>query len=310
MRFARVRSGLNESTHDVSVVAVDTSGTVLLRSGDADAPVFYRSAIKPFQALAAARLGVELPAEHLAVSCASHGGFPVHLAIVDQILSDHNLARADLLCTPDRPQAARARWLQIQRGHFGEERRFHNCSGKHAGWLAACAVADLPTATYLEHDHPLQRLIVEIVRDMTGEDPEPTGIDGCGAPTLRGSIIGLANAFSHLATDPEMERISTAMTRFGALVADNLSAEGRVATNFGGPSKVGAQGLFVLSTHGLAIAAKSHDGNSDFAVAGVLEAAMQLGLLNRGTEAWLDDVRRPPVFGAGRVVGRLAVVAT
>jgi L-asparaginase II len=145
---------------------------------------------------------------------------------------------------------------------------------------------------------------------MTGEDPEPTGVDGCGAPTLRGSIIGLAKAFSRLTTDPEMEPISTAMTRFGSLVADNLRADGRVAANFGGPSKVGAEGLFVLSTHSLAIAAKSHDGNGDFAVAAVLEAASRLGLLPSATEPWLDDVRHPPVFGAGRIVGRLAVVGT
>jgi L-asparaginase II len=303
MRFARIRSGLEESSHEVSVVAAEASGTVLFRSGDTDAPLFYRSAIKPFQALAAARFGLELPPEHLALTCASHGGFPVHLAIVDRILSDHDFAQNDLLCPPDRPLAPRARWLQIQRGHPGEERRFHNCSGKHAGWLAACAVADLPTGTYTEHDHPLQRAIVEIVRDMTGEDPEPTGVDGCGAPTLRGSIIGLAKAFSRLTTDPEMEPISTAMTRFGSLVADNLRADGRVAANFGGPSKVGAEGLFVLSTHSLAIAAKSHDGNGDFAVAAVLEAASRLGLLPSATEPWLDDVRHPPVFGAGRIVG-------
>ena len=74
MRFARVRSGLIETTHAASTVAVDAGGHVLYSSGDVDRPLFYRSAIKPFQALAARRTGLDLPPEHLAITCASHSG--------------------------------------------------------------------------------------------------------------------------------------------------------------------------------------------------------------------------------------------
>ncbi len=100
---------------------------------------------------------------------------------------------------PDRPLAQEARDLQLARGNSRKERRFHNCSGKHAGLLAACTVAGWDTDSYLDLDHPIQQSIVAIVTDMTGLDTGPIGIDGCGAPTLRGTIGGLATAFSDLA---------------------------------------------------------------------------------------------------------------
>jgi len=98
------------------------------------------------------------------------------------------------------------------------------------------------------------------------------------------------------------------MTRFGALVADNVRGDGRLAVNWGGPSKGGAEGLFVMGRQGVAIATKSHEGDSDIAVAAGLETASTLGLMDRGATEWLEDVKSPPVFGGGRIVGRLRLV--
>jgi len=308
VRFGRVRSGLVETVEDVSVIAMDASSNVLFSSGDPDSPVFYRSAIKPFQALAAARTGRTLPDEHLAVSCASHGGFPVHLAIVDAILSDHGLSVDDLRCPRDRPLAATAHDLQVARGNTHRERRFHNCSGKHAGWLAACSVAGWDTATYLDPDHPLQRSIIEIMRDVSGVEPEPVGVDGCGAPTLRGSTRGLANAFIRLGTDPEIAPIARAVSRFGALVADNLRPDGRTALWWSGPLKVGAEGLLAMTSADITIAAKSHSGRSEIAVAAALVTAKRIGALPEAMVDALRDETRPPVIGGDEIVGNLELI--
>ena len=308
MRFARVRSGLAESTEDASVIAIDESGTVLFTSGEPDTPAYYRSSIKPFQALAAARAGLTLPDEHLAVTCASHGGFPVHLGIVDSILTDHGLTTESLQCPPDRPLAQAAHDLQLVRGNSRKERRFHNCSGKHSGFLAACTVAGWDTTTYLEPQHPLQRSIVAIITDMTGFCVEPMGIDGCGAPTLRGSTRGLATAFSRLSTDEELTPMARAMTRFGALVADNTRPDGRTSLWWGGPQKAGAEGLYAMTRSGLAIAAKSHSGNYDVAVAAALVAADRLGALTPAMTNALEDEIHPPTVGGGRTVGRMELI--
>lgn len=308
MRFARVRSGLAESFEDVDAVAVDAEGSVIFVSGDADLPMYYRSAMKPFQALAAQRAGLHLPPEHLAVSCASHGGFPVHLAIVQAILHDAGLTTSDLQCTVDRPLDAEADRLLAAAGHMHRESLLHNCSGKHAGWLAACVAAGWKTATYLDFDHPLQQSVVDTLHEYTGIDPEPRGIDGCGAPTLKGTITGLARGFQRLTTNAEIESIATAMTRFGSLVADNMRPSGRIAAQWGGPVKVGAEGSIALSRSGVGIAAKSRSGSDVAAAAAAVEVADRLDMLTASMHDALYEVRFPAVEGGGQRVGSWELV--
>ncbi|MFV1999148.1 MAG: asparaginase [Acidimicrobiia bacterium] len=308
MRFARVRSGLAESFDEVAAVAVDETGRTLYSSGAVNQPIFYRSAIKPFQAIAAARTGLSLPREHLAVTCASHSGYPVHLAIIDSILTDHGLTTRDLQTTPGRPLSYEADMLQVARGNVRPEPRFHNCSGKHAGWLAACTVAGWDLESYLDPHHPLQVSILDVMAEFSGADARPVGVDGCGAPTLRGSIITLARAFSRLSVNEEAVSVATAMTAYGALVSDNIRGDGRVGVTWGGPQKRGAEGSFAMSQHGIAIATKSESGTDDTALAAALVVAGELNLLPEGMSRVLADQISPPVIGAGSRVGRTVVV--
>jgi len=308
MQFARVRSGLAESFEDVDAVAVDARGTTLFVSGDADLPMYYRSAMKPFQALAGRRAGLKLPDEHLALSCASHGGFPVHISIVETILTDAGLSKSDLKCAVDRPQNPDADRLLAAMGRRHRESLLHNCSGKHAGWLAACVAAGWDTESYLDFDHPLQVSVLEILHEFSDVDPEPRGIDGCGAPTLRGTIKGLARAFQRLGGDQEMAPIAMAMARFGALVADNIHPSGRISLQWGGPVKAGAEGSIGMVRQGVGIAAKSRTGNSYASAAAVLEVADKLGMLTDSMSEALEDVRRPAVLGGGDTVGTWELV--
>ncbi len=308
MRLARVRSGLAESFDDVAAIAVDAQGSVLFASGAIGQQMFYRSAIKPFQAIAAARTGLSLPPTHLAVSCSSHSGYPVHLAIVKQILGDHGLTINDLRCTAGRPLGHGADIVQIRRGNTHDTRWFHNCSGKHAGWLAACTVAGWDTASYLDLHHPLQQSVLDVVQEYSRADARPVGVDGCGAPTLRGTVATLATAFSRLTTESEAEPVAAAMTSYGALVADNVRADGRVGVTWGGPQKVGAEGSFAMARHGIAIATKSGSGSTDMAIAAALHVGQRIGLLSKGMLDTLHNQLSPPVLGAGRQVGRTIVV--
>ncbi|MEK8171988.1 asparaginase [Streptomyces sp. M19] len=70
-----------------------------------------------------------------------------------------------------------------------------NCSGKHAAMLAACLANGWPLGTYLDPDHPLQRLVLRTVEEVSGERVAHTGVDGCGAPLMSLSLTGLARAF-------------------------------------------------------------------------------------------------------------------
>ncbi|MEN8112858.1 MAG: asparaginase [Actinomycetota bacterium] len=305
MRFSTVRNGLMESFHDVAVLAIDATGRELFRSGDPDRPLYYRSAVKPFQATVALEAGLDLPPEHLAVACASHGGWPVHLSIVRAILEGVGLDESALQTPAVWPLAQGARDAQMRRGIVAPKRVFHNCSGKHAGMLGACVAQGWPIETYLDPAHPLQQRIFDLVADATGIRPEPVGIDGCGAPTLRGSVRGLARAFASLSSTDRCSRATTAVSRFPALVADNSRPDGKLARWWGGPVKVGAEGQIGIGRHGIGIAAKADAGRSDVAVAAVLATADHLGLVSDVMRDALVDEVAPPVLGAGRQVGAI-----
>lgn len=305
MRFLTVRTGLTESIHDVTVFATDRSGAELYRSDDPDRPLFYRSAVKPFQATVALEAGLTLPVEHLAVACASHSGWPAHVAIVRSILSDAGLDESALQCPAVWPLAQKARDLQMRRGVVGPMRVFHNCSGKHAAMLGACVAQGWPIESYLDPNHPLQRRIVDLVTDATGIRPEPVGVDGCGAPTMRGSVRGLATAFVALSSSERCRPAATAVSRFPALVADNSRPDGKLARWWGGPIKVGAEGQIGIGRHGIGIAAKANAGGREVAVAAVIAAADHLGLVSDVMRQALEVEAAPPILGGGVAVGAL-----
>lgn len=308
MHLARVRSGLRETRHEVIAIALDSDGSTVFTSGDIDRPFFYRSVVKPFQAIATLRAGASLSDEQLAMVCASHGGFPVHVALVESILDDHGLGIGDLACPPSSPLSPDAQTLWDRRGVRTPQRRLHNCSGKHAGWLAGCASSGWDTATYLRPDHPIQRSARDVIEQATGFAAPAAGVDGCGAPTIEGTVVSVARGFHRLAHDVEYSRIADAMTRFGALVADNTRPDGRFATAWGGPSKGGAEGIFAATRDDITIVVKALDGSGEVAVAALLAVATEVGALPLGTADWLHPVAHPPVLGGGTEVGRLEVV--
>lgn len=300
-----VRSGLIESLHRGSAIAVDSSGRVLFEYGDPDRPVFYRSAIKPLQAIIGVRVGSGLSPEEVAITCASHSAFPIHVALVEKILRDAGLTTEALQTPPDWPMGQAAAAAIHAAGHDTPRSIWHNCSGKHAGWLAACQAAGWDPGTYLEPDHPLQQRVLSIVRDATQLEPTPTGIDGCGAPTLRGSVRGLATAFAQISSDATYAPTAAAMHRFPSLVSSNDRADGKLAAWWDGPMKAGAQGLLGAGRHGIGLAVRSESGSGDIAVVAMVAVMRHLGLLSAAAINALADVAAPPVLGHGEPVGTI-----
>ena len=303
MLAATVRSGLVESTHPWSGAVVDADGAVLGRWGEPDTPLFYRSAIKAIQAAVSQEAGAGLPPVQLALASASHAGTPAHIALVESILSDGGLDASDLQCPPSWPRSSRAR-RRVEQAGGSPSRLLHNCSGKHAGFLRACVAAGWPTATYLDPDHPLQARVTDLVADLSGLDPRPVGIDGCGAPTLRGTVAGLARAFARLSREPRFAEVATASQRYPALTAGNDLPDGRFAMWWGGVAKCGAEGIMVAARNGVAIATKSHEGSLSVAVQACIEVGRRSGLLPVAGLDDLADLHHPPIYGGGREVGR------
>lgn len=304
LRLATIRSRQIESIHDVSVVITDTRGHVIESWGD-DIEFYYRSAIKPFQATVSLESGADLSQEQTAIACSSHGGLPAHLALVTANLHGAGLTEAALQCPPGWPRDPAAKELLLFGGQREPTRLFHNCSGKHSAWLAASVARGWPIETYLDPEHPIQQRVISLVEEVTGVESGPIGVDGCGAPTPRGRLTGLARAFGMLSTEPRFTAAATAMRRFPALISSSNLNEGRFAAWWGGPVKGGAEGLIAAGRNGIGIAAKSHEGNHEIAVAAVMESIDRVGWLSDAARNALTDVARIPVLGGGRQVGAI-----
>ncbi len=303
-----VRSGFHESSHLGAVVITGPDGAVLEARGPVDLPVFPRSSNKPFQALAMLAAGAPLAGPDLALAAASHSGEAIHTERALAILARAGLTEDDLGCPVALPLYEGARDEVIRAG--GTPRRIYmNCSGKHAGMLAACVAAGWDTSSYLSPDHPLQRSIAAQVERLCGEVPVATGIDGCGAPLFAISLTGLARAFGRLTTaDPGTpERtVADAMRAHPELVAGTGRDDTLMMQAIPGLlMKAGAEGVHAAALgDGHAIALKIADGHERARTPVLVAALRHLGV----TDPVLDRFERGVVLGGGVPVGSVEVV--
>jgi len=248
------RAGIIESRHHGLLCLTGPDGKLIQEHGNSRKLIYPRSAVKPLQALAMRRAGLQLSGAQLAMSSASHQGTTEHTAIVLSILADVGLTESDLMCTvawPGNP-AARAEAAAETRAAF-------NCSGKHAAFLATCVKNGWDTKTYLQPEHPLQKLIVEVIQEFSGEKIPLSTFDGCGAPLHLMSLQGLARAIGKFA-ETETE-IRDAMLANPWVVDDHVASDTLVMEK-GMLAKIGAEGVFVIglaSGHGVAV--KVADGS-------------------------------------------------
>ncbi len=304
-----VRSGFVEGHHYGSVVALDRDGDVDWSVGAVAAPVLPRSSNKPLQALAMVRMGLDLPPDLLALACASHSGESFHVEGARRILASAGLDESALQTPLDYPLDDAAREALIRAG--GEKSSIlMNCSGKHSAMLATCVVNGWDTATYLDPAHPLQQGILATFTELTGE-PAQVAVDGCGAPLLSTSLIGLARAFRALAvaTDGPERRVAEAMRAHPVFVSGSTRDELTLLTAMPGSiGKAGAESCYAVALpDGRAFALKTDDGAARVRPVLMAEALRRSGVLDEpGVDA--EAVRRTGVvelLGGGRPVGEI-----
>lgn len=305
MLAEQVRSGLVETTHHGAVAVVDTDGTLVASSGDIDRPYFIRSSAKPFQATVSQEAGASLTPLEMAMACASHRGYPVHIALVRSMLEAAGLDESALQCPPSWPLGMAARHAVIRGGATEPRRVWHNCSGKHAGFLRASLASSWPVDDYLSPQHPLQRAVIEMVSELGEFSVEPVGVDGCGAPVLRTTTRVMALMFARLATEDRLSEAFAAMHRYPSLVGANGEGDTEIAITTNSSVKGGAAGCVgVALKRGLGVAVKSWDGSGSIANLGAVSALGQLGELTPNAASALGPVAGPLVLGGGRPVGR------
>jgi L-asparaginase II len=323
MRRARVEVLRGERIESLHRVRFAISGSSAVGPRDDDPPVFLRSAAKPFQAAAVVRSGaldrLGLGDETLAIVAASHSGEARHVALVAALLARLGLGESALRCGTHPPlhePTAASLDGRLSQLH-------HNCSGKHAGMLAAAAALGVPAASYLDADGAVQHLMRSTVAAVCGVPIErvEVAIDGCGAATFAVPLASAARAFALLASPLEgpvelrepLERVARAMRAHPHLVGGTDRFDTRLMEASRGRliAKGGAEGVEGIADceRGLGICVKVCDGAARAVGPAALEALRDAGSISQ--EAWLslDDLRRPVLRNyAGATVGRIVAV--
>jgi L-asparaginase II len=259
------RGGVAESVHRVHVRS--SSGE---SHGD-DLHCFLRSSLKPVQAVPLVEGYGDLGDDEVAIACASHQAEPAQLEAVRTLLARAGASAEDLE-------------NGVQEGR-PEGKLGHNCSGKHAGMLAACRAHGWALHPYRDPSHPLQRRVAELVGEAD------VAVDGCGVPTFALPLSRMCEVF--LRTPPRVRAAMAARPELvGGAGADDTDL---MRERPGWFAKRGAEGLFCVSDGECAWALKVEDGASR-----ALRPA--LGLL-----FGIDSFREVPVRNSlGEVVGSVA----
>jgi L-asparaginase II len=249
IRVAARRGPFVESVHLVHAVAVQ-DGAVVAEAGDPAFLTSLRSSAKPFQALPLVRARDDLEETDMAIASASHRAEPEQIDAVRRLLAKAPATEDDLE-------------VGLQQGR-PPQRIYHNCSGKHAGMLAACRARGWPTAGYRLAGHPLQDEILHEVAAAAEVAPDEleAGVDGCGVVCFALPLERVAFMFSRLGTREGGGRVTAAMRAQPQLVGGAGQPDTELMRALPGwVAKGGAEALFCAAgPDGLGIALKTQDG--------------------------------------------------
>ena len=267
-----------ESIHKVHAVISDKKGRVLMCAGNPEYKTFIRSALKPFQAIPFVSSGaaskINNASKSIALACGSHSGSKHHSREAFKILWEYDIDIKNLKCPKHKTS-------QLE----------HNCSGKHAAFLATCKKLNWPLESYLKGNHPLQKEIFRIVSELLEIPISEINAerDDCGAPTLYLKLIEISKLYSLLSSseNAELEQICRAITANPIMISDNNKFDTEIIKASHGHviGKGGAEGVQCLCkvNEGIGLALKVEDGSKRAKHAVSLHLLKQL--------EWISELR-------------------
>jgi L-asparaginase II len=311
-----------ESEHRVHAAVVGEGDELLGAARDSDSFTFWRSCAKPFQVLPFLASGgfdaLGWGDEQLAISCASHGGEPEHVSLVESMLRDIGLEEGDLACGPHDPSSQRG--LKILRESGERTRRIHNnCSGKHTAMLALARHKGWSTQGYDRREHHVQRGILHEIALWTDVPCSKIvqAVDGCGVVVFGMTLERMARAYSRFAVaaargEEFPRRVVDAMSSNPFLVGGTDRIDSAVIDETDGKvvSKVGAEGVHcaMLVDRGIGIAIKVEDGAQRAQVPALLRLLQELDALPEQLSPRLSEWLRKPVRNTrGECVGSVVL---
>ena len=294
--FATVfRGSTIESFHRGAFAVVDAHKHLVLHSGDVDAPVFPRSAIKAFQCLPLIESGAanhfNLSDEEIALCCSSHNGETEHVRVARSILQKCGQDESIYECGAHMPGSKNATFELVRQGKSPGQ--IHNyCSGKHAGMIALASYLGISQKDYVTPNHPVQKMVAQTLADYCEINiaAAPMGIDGCSVPTWALPLQNTALGFAKLCDEKNHSaaRILNSVRANPFMVAGTDCFDTNIMTAV--PRlflKFGAEGLFCgcIPHAGLGYALKCDDGSKRGAEVAVAKMLSELNV-------WTEEEKR------------------
>ncbi len=286
-RVEATRGDVVESVHGVALAVTDPDGALVASAGDPELVTYWRSAAKPFQAMAMVADGAAdhygLGSDAIALACGSHSSEPEQVALARRMLEAIGCTEADLACGPHTPLSS-AVYESALRAGTAMTAAWSNCSGKHSGMLALARHHGWPTAGYERAGHPAQDRILDEVARWTGLPRESLvlGVDGCTTVCFGLPLRAMALAYARFGVsgEPAAVRVRNAMLAHPHLVGGT----GRLCTDLMRETagrvlaKIGAEGVYSAAWPelGLGLTLKVEDGDMRSAQVALLGVLAQL----------------------------------
>jgi len=322
VKMVEVRRGeLVESVHHGVAAVANAAGEIVEGWGDISLVTYPRSALKPVQAIALIETGAYhargLTPRHLALACASHRGEPFHTELASGWLADLGLDQSALACGPDHPADEASATAAILAGH-PVQRIYHNCSGKHCGFLTVAKHRGWEVAGYDRLEHPTQQLYLDALSELAGRDARalPFGVDGCALPAAALPVKEMAVMMARFAA----ARVASAARRAAILAIheamrghpEYISGTDQAGVHLARVTKgriimkTGAEGFLTayVPQQGVAAVLKIADGEARARVPALIALLSAVGLLDADEQRELGRFAEPPVLNSvGAQVG-------
>lgn len=321
------RGGVLENVHYGVVCGVNERGEVIYSSGDEMHVAFLRSAAKPFQAIPVAKQIIDekfgLTSREAALFTASHRGEAYHMEALESLLAKTGIAEEELLTHPTYPLNEEPKSACLSQG-IAKRRIFHNCAGKHLGYLALSKERGYSTDDYYELGHPAQQEALDVFADLADYPKEQIqlGVDGCGFPVFALPLKHLAISYLKLACPDLIEdgetrhaviKITRWMTENPHIVASHQFICTALLQDPNIIAKGGAMGVygFALKKERISFALKVIDGSELVWPLVIAEILRQIDYGNEATIQRLEAlVPREIKNDNQRVVGEKKAVFT
>ncbi|WP_245902377.1 asparaginase [Gracilibacillus dipsosauri] len=310
-----------ENIHHGSICVIDQYKQIIYKKGDIENPTFYRSAMKPLQAIPIFESKLieryQLAEEEAALFTASQRGELYHERALLSLAKKLKISEEQLICKESYPlnEAPKLDYIKANK----PKRAFlHNCAGKHLGFIAYAREHQLDNS-YEDIAHPLQQEILATVASLseTSINNVVTGIDGCGVPVFAVPLYNMAISYLKFAQPDSLKtknrqlavkKIVTVMNHCPHIVASHHFICSALLEDENIVAKGGAQGVYCLALkkEKISIALKVHSGTEMLWSLIVAELLKKLNYDNEETIERLDRLKSSCITNDnGRNVGHI-----